>query len=159
MKKIYISVIGAGECSEEIEKIAYQTGKLIAERGAILICGGLGGVMNAAAQGANDSGGLVIGVLPSSNRAGESKYLSASVSTGMGNARNALVVQSGDVVIAISGGHGTLSEIGLALKTGKPVVGIKTWELEKIGLSEVIKAKTPEEAVEKAFELVEDRKL
>lgn len=154
MKKIYISVIGTGECSSEIEKTAYQTGKLIAEKGAVLICGGLSGVMNAAAQGASDSGGLVIGILPSSNRAGESKYLSASIPTGMGNARNALVVQSAEVVIAISGGYGTLSEIGLALKMGKPVIGIKTWELDRIGPSEIVKTETPEEAVEKAFELI-----
>ncbi|MEW6188738.1 MAG: TIGR00725 family protein [Actinomycetota bacterium] len=149
---MYISVIGAGQCDDKIYGIAYEVGKLIAQRGAILVCGGLGGVMEAACKGAKSAGGLTVGILPTEERHANS-YVDVAIPTGMGEARNALVVRAGQVVIAIGGEFGTLSEIGLALKMGKSVVGIGTWELKKEGkpVEAIILAKNPQEAVGKAF--------
>lgn len=155
--KAYISVIGSGDASKEITELAHQVGRLLAERGAILVCGGLGGVMNAAAKGAKEAGGLAVGILPGSSRKGASSFLDVALPTGIGQARNALVVQAGDAVIAIGGEFGTLSETGFALKLGKPVVGLKTWELYREGKEEphIIKATNAEDAVEIAMELAE----
>jgi uncharacterized protein (TIGR00725 family) len=152
---MYISVIGAGHCLPETAKIAYEVGRHIAQKQAILVCGGLGGVMSAAAQGAKENGGITVGILPGTDRTGASEYLSIVLPTGLGYARNALVVQAADAVIAVSGEYGTLSEIGLALKMGKPVIGLQTWELGKQDqrVADIVVAKTPEEAVEKALEL------
>lgn len=154
--KTYISVVGAGECGPELAEIAYRVGRLVAERGAVLVCGGLGGVMDAAAHGAKDAGGTTLGILPWDDRAGSSKFLELSVPTGLGYARNALVVRSGDGVIAVGGGYGTLSEIGLALKMGKPVVGLGTWELARDGkpATDLVAAHSPEEAVDLVFMLI-----
>lgn len=155
---MYISVIGAGHCSPEITKLAYQVGKHIALKKAILVCGGLGGVMDAAARGAREAGGLTVGILPGTDRLEGSQYLDVVLPTGLGYARNALVVQAADAVIAVCGEYGTLSEIGLALNMGKPVVGLQTWELAKQGqiIEDIVVARTAEEAVEKAFELIQD---
>jgi len=155
---MYISVIGGSNCDDKIAETAYRVGKLIAERGAILVCGGLSGVMDAAARGVKDGGGISVGILPDKTRERASKYLTIALPTGIGYARNALVTQAGDVVIAIGGQYGTLSEIGFALNVGKSVVGLHTWELKKPGqlLKTVIKAQTPEEAVDKAFELAKE---
>lgn len=135
---IQIGVIGAAEADEELCGVAYRTGVLIASIGAVLISGGRGGVMEAASSGASDAGGLVIGILPDS--VGNS-YLDIAIRTGLGNARNAILVRSSDVLIAIGGGYGTLSEIALALKEGKMVYGIKTWDIPGI-----IRSVTPEDA-------------
>lgn len=155
-KQLYISVIGAGECSSEIAQLAHQVGKEIALRKAILVCGGLGGAMDAAARGAQEFGGLTVGILPGENRLGASPYLSLVLPTGLGEARNALVVSAADAVIAVSGEYGTLSEIALAIKMGKPVIGLRTWELRKEGreMRDIIVVETAQEAVEKAFNLV-----
>ena len=152
---MYISVIGAGKCDDKTYNIAYEVGKLVAEREAILVCGGLGGVMDAAARGAKEAGGTSVGILPDDTRIGASPHLTASLPTGMGHTRNTLIAHAADVVIAVGGEYGTLSEIGFALKLGKPVVGIDTWQLKKKGQSvpAVFEAETPEEAVGKAFEL------
>ncbi|HAW59866.1 MAG TPA: TIGR00725 family protein [Actinobacteria bacterium] len=150
---MYIGVIGAGRCDAKLFDIAYEVGRLIAQRGAILVCGGLGGVMEAACKGAKSAGGLTLGILPSEDRKHANPYVNVVVPTGLGEARNALVVRTADVLIAVGGEFGTLSEIALALKVGKPVVGIGTWELAKGGrpVEAILIAKDPHEAVERAL--------
>lgn len=150
---MYIGVIGSGQCDSEMAEIAYKVGKNVAQKGAILICGGLGGVMEAACKGAKDAGGLTVGILPSKTRKYANPFVDVAIPTGMAEARNALVVGASDVIIAIGGEFGTLSEIGLALKMGKPIVGIDTWEFsKKRKLAEtIILAKSPVEAVERAL--------
>ncbi|HEY5501965.1 MAG TPA: TIGR00725 family protein [Candidatus Anoxymicrobiaceae bacterium] len=150
--RMYISVIGAGDRASELEEAAFEVGSLIAKRGHVLVCGGLGGVMDAAARGASVAGGMVIGILPDEDRRRASRWLTVSIPTGMGQARNALVAGSGDAVIAVGGGYGTLSEIGFALKLGKPVIGLKTWELDGRGARPggMLKASSPRDAVDMA---------
>lgn len=147
---MYISVVGASSCDSKVAKIAEEIGRQIARRGHILVCGGLGGVMDAAAKGASEEGGISIGILPHPDRRLASKWLTVSVPTDLGHARNTLVALSGDAVIAVSGGYGTLSEIALALKMGKPVVGVNTWNFDFEGREEkgIIPASTPAEAVD-----------
>ncbi|MGH2739218.1 MAG: TIGR00725 family protein [Actinomycetota bacterium] len=151
----YIAVCGPQDATSEEAGWAEEIGRRLAEAGAIVVCGGWGGVMEAVSRGARDAGGLVIGILPGDSRAGANPYLSAALPTGMGETRNALIVRAADTVIAVSGEFGTLSEIALALKMGKPVVGLGTWELSKDGRSvdAVVRATTPEDAVKKALEL------
>ena len=143
----YVSVIGPGVATDELYEGARRIGRLLAEKGATVVCGGLGGVMEAAARGATEAGGTAIGILPDGDRERASGYLSHSVATGAGQARNLAVVCSGDVVIAVGGEYGTLSEIGLALKMGRPVVVLESWDLG----GHVIPTKSPEEAVAAAF--------
>jgi uncharacterized protein (TIGR00725 family) len=144
---LYISVCGASQCDEELESLAYRAGLEISRRGHILVCGGLTGVMDAAARGCRDGGGTSIGILPGPDRGGSSQWLSVSIPTDMGHARNVLVARAGDAVVAVGGGYGTLSEIAFALKMGKPVVGLGTWRLEKRGPAGIEEAESPEEAV------------
>lgn len=150
--RTYIAVIGAGECDPETERLAYTVGREIARRQAVLICGGLGGVMAAAARGAAEAGGLVVGILPGSRREEANPYLTVAIATGLGEARNVLVVRAADAVIAVNGGYGTLAEIGLALKMGLPVIGLETWEIGRRGEQDrgIIPARDPVEAVELA---------
>lgn len=131
----YVAVVGAGDTAGEphLDKLAYDVGRLVAEAGAVVVTGGLGGVMAAASRGAAEAGGLVVGLLPGTDRAAANPHLTLALPTGLGEARNALVVRAADVLIAIGGGWGTLSEIALALKTGTPVVGIATWEPQRAG--------------------------
>jgi len=145
-----ISVIGAGTCNNETYSIAEEIGKLIAQKGAILVTGGLGGVMEAASKGAIEAGGTTVGILPGFSKEDANKYVSIPITTGLSHARNIVIARSADAVIAVSGEYGTLSEIAVALKLGKPVIGIKTWE----HIDGLIEAKSPQEAVNKAFELV-----
>ena len=149
-----ISVIGAGSCDQDIYKIAGEVGKLIAQKGATLITGGLGGVMEAASKGAKESGGTTVGILPGFSKGEANKYVDIPITTGLSHARNIIVAGSADAVIAISGEYGTLSEIAIALKLGKPVAGIRTWD----SIDGVIKVHSPEEAVNKVFELIVNRK-
>jgi uncharacterized protein (TIGR00725 family) len=128
-------------------ELARVVGRLVASKGSIVVCGGLSGVMEAAARGATEAGGVVIGILPDEYRGQANPYLSYSVATGTGQARNLAVVCSGDVVVAVGGEYGTLSEIGLALKIGRPVVALESWDLG----GHVVVVASPEEAVEKAF--------
>jgi hypothetical protein len=107
-------------------------GRALAEAGAVLVCGGLGGVMEAACRGAQEAGGTTVGILPGHDRADANPYVDVAVATGLGEARNALVVRAADALIAVGGEYGTLSEIALALKAGKPVVGIDSWDLDRI---------------------------
>jgi len=142
--------VGSGAASGELYEEARQIGRLIAERGGTVICGGRSGVMEAAARGATEVGGVAIGILPDENRRQANEFLSFSIATGAGHARNLAVVCSGDVVIAVGGEYGTLSEIGLACKVGRPVVALRSWELGE----HVSVTSTPEETVERAFGLL-----
>jgi uncharacterized protein (TIGR00725 family) len=112
--------------------MAETVGRLVARSGAALVCGGLGGVMEAACRGARAEGGTTIGILPGLDRSAANPYVEVAIATGLGEARNALVVRAADCLIAVGGAYGTLSEIALALKTGKRVVGLKTWEIKGI---------------------------
>jgi uncharacterized protein (TIGR00725 family) len=143
----YVSVVGSGTASGELYEMAREIGRLVAKRDGILICGGRAGVMEAAARGATEAGGMAIGILPDEDRTRANEYLSYSIATGMGHARNLAVVCSGDVVIAVGGEYGTLSELGLARKVGRPVVALRSWELGE----HVSVASSPEKAVEAAF--------
>jgi uncharacterized protein (TIGR00725 family) len=145
-----VAVVGSGTASGELYEKAREVGRLVAERSATLVCGGRSGVMEAAARGVTEAGGTAIGILPDEDRKSANEYLSYSIATGTGHARNLAVVCSGDVVIAIGGEYGTLSEIGLARKVGRPVVALESWDLGE----DVISASSPEEAVEAAFGLI-----
>ncbi len=156
MEQVYVAVCGPDPASPDVATQAEEIGRLLAKAGAILVCGGLGGVMEAAARGVQEEGGTSIGILPGSGRSAANPYLSVSIPTGMGEMRNALIVRSADVVIAVAGEFGTLSEIALGLKTGVPVVGLGTWELAKPGrlvVDPIVRASTPSEAVEQALRL------
>ncbi|HAU32642.1 MAG: hypothetical protein XD78_1478 [Desulfotomaculum sp. 46_296] len=157
---LYIGVVGAGECTEKEASLAGEVGFEIAKRGAVLICGGRGGVMEASAKGARRADGIVIGILPGRSRSESNPFLTIALPTGLGDARNAVITCAADVLIAISGGYGTLSEIGLALKMGKPVVGLSTWEMKR-GMQEfaVRQAHSPMEAVETAFLLGQSKQM
>jgi uncharacterized protein (TIGR00725 family) len=144
----YVAVVGPGEATPEEIATAEEVGHLLAERGAVLVCGGLGGVMEAACRGAKEGGGRTVGILPGSDRATANPHVDVAIATGLGEARNALVVRAADVLIAVGGAYGTLSEIALALKTGTPVVGIRSWELAGRPLME---ARDAREAVELAL--------
>ena len=127
-----VAVIGGNYCSREIARIAYEVGKRIAQKKHILICGGLGGVMEAACRGAKDGGGLTVGILPGREKTDANPFVDIPIATSMSYARNAIITRTADVVVAVDGKYGTLSEIGLALSTGKKVVGINTWDIEGI---------------------------
>ena len=152
-----IAVIGAGRCSEEVAQVAESIGRELARRGATLVCGGLGGVMEAACRGAKSEGGLTIGILPGFNRREANPYVDIPVVTGLGGARNVIVVLTSQAVIAVDGEYGTLSEIAYALKLGIPVIGFNTWQLAKEGrlVPAIVEAVTPAEAVDKALALAE----
>lgn len=143
----YVAVVGSGKATGELYEQAREVGRLIAERGGIVVCGGLSGVMEAAARGATEAGGTAIGILPYENRRGQNGYLTYSVATGVGQARNLAVVCSGDIVLAVGGEYGTLSEIGLARKVGRSVVVLGGWDLGE----HVSSASSPGEAVAAAF--------
>ncbi len=150
---MFVAVIGSASCGGEVAAQAEAVGQEIARRGAVLVCGGRGGVMEAACRGAKAAGGTTVGILPGTDRGQANRYVDIPIVTGLGEARNAIVVRSADAVVAVSGGFGTLSEIGLALKMGRPVIGLHTWELGQGGqpLAAVIPADTPAQAVEQAL--------
>ena len=128
----YVAVIGPGDASPEQIDAAQEVGRGLAEAGAVVVCGGLGGVMAAACRGASSAGGMTIAILPGSDRGAANEWARVVIPTGMGEMRNALVVRAADAVIAVGGAYGTLSEVALALKTGVPVVGIDTWPIDGI---------------------------
>jgi uncharacterized protein (TIGR00725 family) len=146
----YVAVVGSGTATGELYELAREVGRLVAGRGGVVVCGGLSGVMEAAARGATEVGGTAIGILPDEDRGRASGYLSYSVATGAGQARNLAVVCSGDAVIAVGGEYGTLSEMGLALKVGRPVVALGSWDLG----GHVAVVGSPEKAIESAFGLL-----
>ena len=147
MGRKIIGVIGGGTAGEETLRLAEETGRLIAERGFLLVCGGMGGVMEAAARGAKEAGGMTIGILPSPDRRTANPYIDIPIATSFGEARNLIIVRTADILIAIGGEYGTLSEIAFALKMEKPVIGLHTWDIPG-----VIKAGSPAEAMEIAGE-------
>lgn len=156
-----ISVIGGSECDDNSLSIAEELGEEIAKKGVALVCGGLGGIMQAVCKGAKKQNGLTIGLIPSLDKEHANKYVDISIPTGLGYARNFLVAQTGDAVIAISGSAGTLSEMAIAWFSDKPLIALSTsggWASKLAGQriderrsDEVFAAKTPKEAVEIAF--------
>ena len=145
----YVAVIGAGVANEADERAAAEVGRLLAEAGCAVVCGGLGGVMAAACRGAREGRGATIGILPGDDRRDANPWVDVAIPTGMGEGRNVLVVRAADAVIAIGGEFGTLSEIGLALKLGRPVAGLGTWRLDRAGLDPdpILRADSPAGAV------------
>jgi uncharacterized protein (TIGR00725 family) len=145
-----LSVIGAGDAPEDVCTMAREVGREIAARGAVLINGGLGGVMSAAAEGARAAGGHTIGIIPTYDRASANEFVEFVVATGMGEARNAIIIASSDAVIAMAGEGGTLAEIGFAKKFRRPIVALNSWpEIEDLH-----RASTPREAVDLAMRLI-----
>ena len=144
-----ISIIGGASPTEKHLEMAETVGRLLGERGVILVCGGRGGIMEAACRGAQAVGGLTVGILPGEDAQAGNAYLTLALPTGLGHARNVLVVMAGEAVIAIGGGYGTLSELGIALKRGQLVIGLDTWKATRSDSSEarIIHAETADEAV------------
>ena len=149
----YVAVIGAGVCSPAEEAAAEEVGAHLARANAVLVCGGLSGVMEAACRGARREGGLTVGILPDSDRSKANPHLVVAIATGLGELRNGLVVRAVDAVIAVGGEFGTLSEIGFALKLGKRVIGLSTWELPRRP-DAILPARTAEEAARLALQAV-----
>ena len=149
-----ISVIGAGNPTPEIADLAEQVGRELAKRGVTLVCGGLGGVMESACRGAKSAGGTTIGILPGGDPDDANEWVDIPICTGLGYARNVIVVKTGRAVIAVGGAYGTLSEIGHAAGDGIPVIGLKTWAISRDGAKDdaIMLANGPVDAVEKALE-------
>ena len=141
-----VAVVGAGTAADATDAVAEAVGQALAEAGATVVCGGLGGVMEAACRGAKAAGGTTVGILPGDDRRAANPFVDVAVATGLGEARNAIVVRAADSVIAVGGEYGTLSEIGFAMKIGRRVVGIDTWDINGI-----VVADGPADAVAKAL--------
>ncbi|MFO8055890.1 MAG: TIGR00725 family protein [bacterium] len=152
--RLNIAVCGAGDCEGETAELARRVGEGLARAGAVVICGGLEGVMEASCRGAFEAGGLTVGILPGGSLLDANRFVKVAVATNLGESRNAVIVHSALAVIAISGGYGTLSEIALARKTGKPVVSLHSWEMGP----DIIKAEDADEAVKLALEAAEPRR-
>jgi hypothetical protein len=146
-----IGVIGSGDCDDETSALAYAVGKGIAEAGFALVCGGLGGVMESACKGAVAAGGLTVGILPGESPEHANPYVKVRIATGMGIARNTIIVRTACSIIALSGGAGTLSEMAFAVKSGTPVVSLKSFA----PFPEIVKVESPAEAVAKAIALAQ----
>ncbi len=147
--RVRIGVIGGARPEARFEKLAREVGRRIAEAGAVLICGGLAGVMKAASQGAKEAGGLTIGILPGAQTSDANPYIDIPIATGLGYTRNSIVAMNADVLIAVDGEYGTLSEIAYGRIFGKPVIGLETWDVKGVE-----RAENPEEAVRMALALV-----
>jgi uncharacterized protein (TIGR00725 family) len=145
-KRPVIAVIGGRRADKFLLIEAREAGRLIAERDALLVTGGLGGIMEAASEGAQSAGGITVGILPQDNKEGANQYVDVPLATGLGVGRNVIIARTADAAIAIGGGYGTLSEIAFALQMGKPVIGIGSWDVKG-----VIPAASAGDAVEKAF--------
>ena len=156
-KQKYIAVIGSGKAIPKEIELAEIVGREIAKRGAILICGGMGGVMEAACRGARLENGITIGILPGDKRDMANPYVQITIVTGLGQGRNVIVVKSAQAVIAVGGSYGTLSEIGHALQNGIPVVGLRTWSISKENnqVSDILVVDSPVEAVDIALSLID----
>ncbi len=154
-----ISVIGGGDPPPEAEVLAEEVGRELARRGAVVACGGLGGVMAAVCRGAKSAGGTTIGILPGVDPGAANQWVDIPICTGVGYARNSIVVLTGRAVIAVDGAYGTLSEIGHALGSDIPVIGLETWHLSLNGAVDgrIIRADSPLEAVEKALDAASER--
>jgi len=145
-----IAIIGARSCDNEISKISEQMGGLLAKSGYTIICGGLGGVMEAACKGARANNGTTIGILPGDNPNDANPFVDIAVATGMGVSRNLIIIRSARAVIAISGGFGTLSELAFALQLDKPVIGLGSWDVS----DQIVTASDPEDAIQKLKKLL-----
>ena len=124
----YVGVVGAGDCSDSVYDLARQVGDGIGKRGWIMVCGGMGGVMEGAARGCYEAGGMTVGLLPGLEKTSANPYIKIPIPTGLDEGRNLVLVRTADALISIAGGYGTLSEIALALKMNKPVIGLETWK-------------------------------
>jgi len=144
--RTYVAVVGPGEADREETSAAEEVGAELARRGAVVVCGGLGGVMEAACRGAKQAGGTTVGILPALDRRAANPFVDVALPTGLGEARNALVVRAADALVAVGGAYGTLSEIALALKGGKRVVGLHSWRIDGVEA-----AGSPAEAVARAL--------
>ena len=144
-----LAVIGAGDAPEDVCAMAREVGREIGSRGAVLINGGRGGVMSAAAEGARSAGGHTIGIIPNYDRASANEFIEFVVATGIGEARNAVIIASSDAVVALQGEGGTLAEIGFAKKFGRPIVALRSWA----EIADLERATTPREAVDLAMKL------
>lgn len=153
MARATIAVVGANDASAEIRALAFAVGKAIADSGAVLVCGGRGGVMEAAACGAQSAGGHTIGVLPGYDRSDANPHIEFAIATGMGYARNVIVVATADAVVALAGEGGTLSEIGLAMKLGRPIVALRAWS----AITTIAHSDDPRAAVDLALALAAKR--
>ena len=149
-----IGVIGGGKCTAEIYGLAFEVGAEIARHNKTLICGGLGGVMESVCKGAKSENGLTIGVLPGKLKGEANQWVDIPIVTGMGVARNVIIVRTADSIIAIDGSYGTLSELAIASNLGVPIVGLKTWEVAELPIKRV---NTPKEAVKLAIKLADER--
>ena len=155
MKKT-VSVIGSADCSKREYNIALEVGRGIAKRNAVVVCGGLGGVMEACARGAKEAGGITVGLLPGTNKGAANPYIDIAISTGLYEARNIIIASGSDAVIAIGGALGTLSELSLAMKRKKPVIGIDTWQLDSGYCKEIniFHVSSVNQALDKTFEFI-----
>jgi uncharacterized protein (TIGR00725 family) len=159
-RPVHVAVSGGGEAGEETCQVAEEVGRELARRGAVVLTGGLGGVMAAASRGAKAERGTTVAILPGDDRDDANPWVDVALPTGMGEGRNVLLVRAADAVIAVAGEFGTLSEIALALRLGKPVVGLGTWGLLRDGepVDAVVAAASPAEAAEKAVALATERR-
>lgn len=148
-----VAVCGESDPQTSLADIAFDVGRGVAERGAVLICGGMSGVMEHAARGARAGGGLTIGLLPTADPEDANPFIDVAIATGIGHARNAILARTADGVIAIGGGLGTLSEIALALRNLRPIIGIKTWQFDRENRTEptLPEAASPREALDWLF--------
>ncbi|HEY0632261.1 MAG TPA: TIGR00725 family protein [Thermoleophilaceae bacterium] len=147
--RAYVAVVGAGHATADEEHLAEAVGRGLGEAGAVVVCGGLGGVMEAACRGAKSAGATTLGILPGADRAEANPYVDIAVATGLGELRNGLVVRAADGLVAVGGEFGTLSELALALKAGKPVFALGGWDLSREGqpVEAIVRAASPEDAV------------
>lgn len=151
-RKPVIAVVGAGKCSKKLRDMAAEVGRYVAENGGVIVCGGLGGIMEGAARGAKEADGVTIGILPTEDKTEANEFIDYVIPSGFGEGRNLLVIRTADVVVAFPGRYGTLSEMAFALEAGKPVISVNAWRLGE----EMIQAETPLEAAQLAMKLAED---
>ncbi len=149
--KYVIAVIGGRRAEKSLLKEAEGIGRLLAKRDAIVVCGGLKGVMESVSKGAKSEGGITVGILPQDHNRDANEYIDIPIATGLGIGRNVIIARTADAIIAVGGEYGTLSEIAFALQMGKPVVGIRSWDVKG-----VVPAVDAAEAVEKIFEMLTD---
>jgi uncharacterized protein (TIGR00725 family) len=156
---VHVAVVGASDASDDDLAVAEDLGRELAARGAVVVCGGLGGVMEAVCRGARQAGGHTVGILPGDDRRQANPHVEVAVATGLGEGRNLLVIRTADAVVAVGGGFGTLSEIAFALRLGRPVVGLATWELSKGGqaVDAIVRVATAADAADAALAAVAAR--
>jgi uncharacterized protein (TIGR00725 family) len=145
-----IAVIGARKCDQSTYDIAFQAGQELARKGYTVICGGLGGVMEAVCKGAKSTGGRTVGILPGTDPAEANPFIDIPIATGLGAGRNLIIIHSAQAVLAVAGSYGTLSELAFALQLNKPVVGLATWDISE----KILTASSPQQAVEKIGQLI-----